>query len=89
MGEGLLDGLYKGAWQEWNIEEIEMAIPMSPGQVLQRGLGSSFTNPKKTWFPSREMITVNSGKERRTEMPIPRSNMLNSDSLNTRLWRPS
>ncbi len=23
--------LYKGAWQEWDITEIEMAIPMSPG----------------------------------------------------------
>ncbi len=28
--------LYKGAWQEWNIEEIEMAIPMSPDQVLKK-----------------------------------------------------
>lgn len=26
--------LYKGVWQEWNIEEIEMAIPMSPDPDL-------------------------------------------------------
>ncbi len=25
--------LYKGAWEEWDIETIEMAIPMSPEQV--------------------------------------------------------
>ena len=28
--------LYRGAWQEWNIEDIEMAIPMSPSQVIQK-----------------------------------------------------
>lgn len=31
--------LYKGAWAEWEIYEIEMAIPMSPEQVLQKRLG--------------------------------------------------
>jgi glucosamine-6-phosphate deaminase len=28
--------LYRGAWHEWNIDEIEMAVPMSPGQVLRK-----------------------------------------------------
>ena len=28
--------LYRGAWQEWNIEEIEMAIPLSPIEVIQK-----------------------------------------------------
>ena len=28
--------LYRGAWQEWPIEEIEMAVPLSPDQVLQK-----------------------------------------------------
>ena len=31
--------LYKGAWQEWAIDEIEMAVPMSPEQVVQKRLG--------------------------------------------------
>ncbi|QWX82799.1 glucosamine-6-phosphate deaminase [Cellulophaga sp. HaHaR_3_176] len=31
--------LYRGAWQEWNIDEIEMAIPMGPDQVLQKRKG--------------------------------------------------
>lgn len=25
--------LYRGAWQEWSIDEIEMAVPLSPGEV--------------------------------------------------------
>jgi len=28
--------LYRGAWQEWNIEEIEMAVPLSPIEVMQK-----------------------------------------------------
>ncbi len=31
--------LYRGAWQEWNIDEIEMAIPMGPDQVLEKRKG--------------------------------------------------
>ena len=28
--------LYRGAWHEWEINEIEMAVPMSPDQVLRK-----------------------------------------------------
>ncbi|PKV52579.1 glucosamine-6-phosphate deaminase [Aquimarina sp. MAR_2010_214] len=28
--------LYRGAWHEWGIHEIEMAVPMSPDQVLKK-----------------------------------------------------
>ena len=31
--------LYKGAWQEWDIDQIEMAVPMSPDQVLKKRYG--------------------------------------------------
>jgi glucosamine-6-phosphate deaminase len=31
--------LYRGAWQEWDIDQIEMAVPMSPDQVLQKRYG--------------------------------------------------
>ena len=31
--------LYRGAWAEWEIHEIEMAVPMSPDQVLQKRYG--------------------------------------------------
>lgn len=28
--------LYRGAWHEWPVDEIDMAVPMSPAQVLQK-----------------------------------------------------
>ncbi|PCE65066.1 glucosamine-6-phosphate deaminase [Sediminicola luteus] len=28
--------LYRGAWHEWELHEIEMAVPMSPAQVLKK-----------------------------------------------------
>ena len=31
--------LYRGAWQEWSIDDIEMAVPMSPDQVLEKRKG--------------------------------------------------
>ncbi|MCL4124192.1 UNVERIFIED_CONTAM: hypothetical protein GTU68_008763 [Idotea baltica] len=31
--------LYRGAWQEWGIDEIEMAVPMGPDQVLKKRKG--------------------------------------------------
>jgi glucosamine-6-phosphate deaminase len=31
--------LYKGAWAEWDIDLIEMAVPMSPDQVLRKRNG--------------------------------------------------
>jgi glucosamine-6-phosphate deaminase len=31
--------LYRGAWAEWDIHEMEMAVPMSPDQVMKKRLG--------------------------------------------------
>jgi glucosamine-6-phosphate deaminase len=31
--------LYRGAWEEWGIDEIEMAVPLSPDQVLEKRFG--------------------------------------------------
>ena len=28
--------LYRGAWQEWDIDQIEMAIPLSPDELLRK-----------------------------------------------------
>lgn len=28
--------LYRGAWQEWNIDQIEMAVPISPEELLRK-----------------------------------------------------
>jgi len=31
--------LYRGAWEEWGTDEIEMAVPLSPDQVLEKRFG--------------------------------------------------
>lgn len=43
--------LYKGAWQEWNIDEIEMAVPMSPDQVRQKRFGIFIHQSQKDMVP--------------------------------------
>lgn len=43
--------LYKGAWQEWNIDEIEMAVPMSPDQVLKKRFGIFIHQSQKDMVP--------------------------------------
>ncbi len=43
--------LYKGAWQEWNIEEIDMAVPMSPDQVLKKRYGIFIHQSQKDMVP--------------------------------------
>ncbi len=43
--------IYKGAWQEWNIEEIEMAIPMSPDQVMKKRFGIFIHQSQKDMVP--------------------------------------
>lgn len=30
--------LYRGAWQEWDVHEIDMAVPLSPGEVARKRL---------------------------------------------------
>jgi hypothetical protein len=39
--------LYLGAWHEWNIHEIDMAVAMSPDQVLKKRYAIFFINFKK------------------------------------------
>jgi glucosamine-6-phosphate deaminase len=43
--------LYKGAWQEWDISEIEMAIPMSPDQVRKKRFGIFIHQSQKDAVP--------------------------------------
>ena len=43
--------LYKGAWQEWDITEIEMAIPMSPDQVIKKRHGIFIHQSQKDSVP--------------------------------------
>lgn len=43
--------LYKGAWQEWSIDEIEMAVPMSPDQVMKKRYGIFIHQSQKDMVP--------------------------------------
>ncbi len=43
--------MYKGAWQEWDIAEIEMAIPMSPDQVMSKRFGIFIHQSQKDMVP--------------------------------------
>lgn len=43
--------LYKGAWQEWDISEIEMAVPMSPDQVMKKRFGIFIHQSQKDMVP--------------------------------------
>ncbi|HQS54953.1 MAG TPA: PIG-L family deacetylase, partial [Sediminibacterium sp.] len=43
--------LYKGAWQEWDISEIEMANPMSPDQVMKKRFGIFIHQSQKDSVP--------------------------------------
>lgn len=43
--------LYKGAWDEWPIHEIEMAIPMSPDQVKKKRNGIFIHQSQKDSVP--------------------------------------
>lgn len=43
--------LYKGAWQEWDIPEIDMAVPMSPDQVVKKRHGIFIHQSQKDSIP--------------------------------------
>lgn len=43
--------LYKGAWQEWDISDIEMVIPMSPDQVMSKRYNIYFHQSQKDMVP--------------------------------------
>jgi glucosamine-6-phosphate deaminase len=39
--------LYRGAWHEWDVHQIEMAVPMSPDQVLKKRKAIFFHQSQK------------------------------------------
>ena len=43
--------MYKGAWQEWDISEIEMAVPVSPEQVMKKRYGIFIHQSQKDMVP--------------------------------------
>jgi glucosamine-6-phosphate deaminase len=39
--------LYRGAWHEWDLHELDMAVPMSPNQVLKKRTSIFFHQSQK------------------------------------------
>ncbi len=39
--------LYRGAWHEWDLHELDMAVPMSPNQVLKKRTAIFFHQSQK------------------------------------------
>ena len=39
--------LYRGAWSEWSIEDIEMAVPLSPDELLLKKRAIFFHESQK------------------------------------------
>ena len=49
--------LYRGAWQEWDIDEIEMAVPLSPDELLKkrRAIFKHQSQKDRPLFPGHDM----------------------------------
>lgn len=51
--------LYKGAFQEWDIAEVDMAVPLSPGEVeMKRQAIFKHQTQKEVLFPGDEEVEV-------------------------------
>ncbi len=49
--------LYRGAWQEWDIEDIEMAVPLAPREVIRKRIAILKHESQKdgAMFPGADM----------------------------------
>ena len=82
--------LYRGAWQEWGIDEIEMAVPLSPDEVhaqAHRDLQARIARRTKRCSPAP--TSANSGSAPKTATARPPSRTTSSDWRNTRRSRRS
>ncbi len=48
--------LYRGAWGEWPLPEVDMAVPLSPGEVLRkrRAIFQHETQKDRAMFPGED-----------------------------------
>jgi glucosamine-6-phosphate deaminase len=49
--------LYRGAWEEWEIDEIDMAVPLSPGELLRkrRAIFKHQSQKDQAMFPGHDV----------------------------------
>jgi glucosamine-6-phosphate deaminase len=48
--------LYRGAWQEWKVDQIEMAVPISPDELMRkrRGIFKHQSQKDAAMFPGSD-----------------------------------
>jgi len=56
---GLLVVVYRGAWHEWDIHEIDMAVPLSPDEITLKRAAILFHQSQK----DRVMFQGNDNRE--------------------------
>lgn len=71
--------MYRGAWAEWEIENIEMCVPISPRNFVQSVTLSLNTKAKWRVHHSLGMMNDSSGSAQRTAIVVQLSSMTNWD----------
>ena len=61
--------LYRGAWQEWDVPDVDMAVPLSPKKSLSKETPFSATKARKIPPCSRMIPGVWNGPRRETIAP--------------------
>lgn len=80
--------LYKGAWAEWDIDAIEMAVPMSPEQLLKKDMAFLNTSLKKTVLFFKVLTAGSFGKGPKTGIKLQPKYTINLAWQNMKQWKP-
>ena len=79
--------LYRGAWQEWDIEDIEMAVPLSPEETdkKRRAIFKHQSQKDRPLFPGTDKREF--GNVSMTGPVLPPTPMINLVWLSTKQWK--
>ena len=81
--------MYRGAWAEWEIENIEMCVPISPEELRAKRNSILKHQSQMESAPSLGMMNDSSGSAQKTAIVVQLSSMTNWDQLAMKLWKPS
>ena len=70
--------LYRGAWQEWGVDEIEMAVPLSPDELLKKRMAifKHESQKDKAVFPGTDARSSGNAPKTATAQPPRRTTLL-------------
>jgi glucosamine-6-phosphate deaminase len=87
--------LYRGAWQEWGVEEIEMAVPLSPQEVTRKRIAvfKHESQKDKALFPGtdeREFWQRAEDRNRETAVLYDKLGLAEYEAIEAFVrWRPN